>query len=237
MFGAIFRCMNINKNILAFDTALTGCNVALLSAQGKRITKQVETQRDQAKLLVPMIQEALDEGGLRFDQIDLIVSTQGPGSFTGLRLGLATARALGIALNKPIMGINSFDFMHAHYRALGHEGALLIVLETKRKDFYAQGYDAQAQAVGDPMAAPANDIVAAYNNNEYVLGGDCLERFNGVIEVKYNALESVLQPDPILLCDIAAACPFPNVENRPEPIYLRGADVSKPKNKPRQLAS
>ena len=134
----MLACMNANKNILAFDTALTGCNVALVTASERRISRQVETQRDQAKLLVPMIQEVLEEGALGFDELDLIVATQGPGSFTGLRLGLATARALGVALNKPVMGINCFDFVHAHYRTAGYKQALLVILETKRQDFYAQ---------------------------------------------------------------------------------------------------
>lgn len=225
------------ENILAFDTALTGCNVALLGADGQRVSQQVETQRDQAKLLVPMIQEVLNEGGVSFDQLDLIVSTQGPGSFTGLRLGLATARALALSLETPLMGINTFDFMQAHYHAAGHKGALLVVLETKRQDFYAQGYDADGQMVGEPVAAAVDDIAAKYDLDSYAVGGDCLERFQGGLDQPVKALEEMLQPDPILLCDIAQNREFPEVGMRSKPIYLRGADVSKPKNKPRQLAS
>ena len=235
----VSRMIN-DKNILAFDTALTGCNVAFMSAEGHCITKQIETQRDQAKLLVPMIQEILDEAEIEFKDVDVIASTNGPGSFTGLRLGLATARALGMALSKPVVGVNTFDFMLAHYRSTGVTGALLIVLETKRQDFYAQSFDEQDVALSDMMATSPEKILNSVDISVVKLGGDCLERFVSVAERGgLTLLDNVTQPDPILLCEIVSKRSFPSsslVDNRRvEPIYLRGADVSKPKNKPRVL--
>lgn len=226
------------KNILAFDTALTGCNVAFTGADGQRISKQVETQRDQAKLLVPMIQEVLNEAGVEFANLDVIASTNGPGSFTGLRLGLSTARSLGMALNKPVVGVNSFDFVQAHYRAEGIQTPLLIVLETKRQDFYAQEFDANGNAMTEMVATNAADIIEMIGGGEDVqVGGDCLERFQQELgDVSFSFLENVTQPDPILLCDIVSTRTVVCGEERVEPIYLRGADVSQPKKKLRQLA-
>lgn len=233
----MLTAMNEQKNILAFDTALTGCNVALLTASGQRLSKQVETQRDQARLLVPMIQEILSEASLAFQDIDLIAATRGPGSFTGLRLGLATARSLAMALKKPVMGIDSFDFMFEHYKAQNIDKPLLIVLETKRHDFYVQAFKTTGLKDGDPVAAEALKIAETFDLTKYVVGGDCLDRFKSVIGKTIEMLDSVLQPDPILLCDIASKRTFPELDNRPNPLYLRGADISQPKKKPRKIAS
>lgn len=227
-----------NKNILAFDTALTGCNVAFSSSDGgTRISKQIETMRDQAKLLVPMIQEVLTEAGVEFKDIDIIASTNGPGSFTGLRLGLATARSLGLALNKQVIGVNSFEFMLAHYRSINVTGSILIVLETKRQDFYAQMFDKDDNPVTDMMAMNADEILDSISLSGFKVGGDCLERFKTVAgQQNLEFLENVSQPDPILLCDTISKRSLPAVMASPKPIYLRGADVSKSKTKARVLA-
>lgn len=230
--------MENDKNILAFDTALTGCNVALTGRDGKRISKQIETQRDQAKLLIPMIQTLLGEGGIHFKDVDIIASTNGPGSFTGLRLGLATARSLGLALNKPVIGVNSFDFMLAHYRSIGITGEILIVLETKRQDFYAQRFDDSDNAGSDMMALGALDILSHIDIDVTTVGGDCLKRFvEAAGQNNLDLLENVTQPDPVLICDIVSKRLGSLDNKRVEPIYLRGADVSSPKNKPRVLGS
>lgn len=229
--------MSNEKNILAFDTALTGCNVAFTGADGQRISKQIETQRDQAKLLVPMIQEVLHEAKVEFRNVDVIASTNGPGSFTGLRLGLATARALALALNKPVVGINTFDFMLTHYRSIGVTGDILVVLETKRQDFYAQAFDKNDQAISDMMATTPEEILSTLDNAVKV-GGDCLERFANAMESSnLILLDNVTQPDPVLLCDIVSKRPSSVDNKRVEPIYLRGADISLPKKAPRTLKS
>lgn len=236
MVTTMNKSLHTGKTILAFDTALTGCNVALMTAGGDLQSKQVETQRDQAKLLVPMTQDILNDAGLTYQDIDIIVTTNGPGSFTGLRLGLATARALGLALNKPVIGVNSFDFVFAHYQKSGLSDPLLIILETKRQDFYVQAFDAKGQAEGKPRAISAAQIAAECDLTRYKIGGDCLVRFAAMHKNDtLDLLQGVAQPDPILLCHIAAIRQLPAEGERPDPLYLRGADVSLPKILPRQL--
>jgi len=218
---------------LAFDTALGGCTVALLK-KGRLISRQVETRRDQAVILIPMMLECLSEGGGAFADIDGLACTIGPGSFTGLRIGLSTARALSLALSKPLAGPTTLDVMA---RALWPgSGAALILLETGRSDYYAQIICPFAGALTPASALSfegLGTIINAHAPN--ALTGDAVPRFlqdggnsNGAMSVFPAML-----PDPRALAmagaEILTGAGAGGAISRPEPLYLRPADTSLPK--------
>ncbi len=239
------------KTVLAFDTAMGGVSVGLNAKNGHTVSRMMETQREQARFLVPMIQEVMEEAGTPFKDIDLIVSTVGPGSFTGLRIGLSTARTLGVALEKPVVGLLTLDVIAEHYNGAlcpqtggGTEKALLIVLETKRQDFYARYYSAQGEEgreacrtpLGDAFAADASEVLNRAPVAGFDVGGDCLKRFQGCVSGDFKALKNWLQPDPILMAQMGLKQFEAGGEvGMPQPLYLREADVSHPKNPPRVL--
>ena len=230
------------KTILAFDTALGGISAGLITASGHIVSRQVETQRGQASLLVPLLQEILEEGQCGFKNIDLITCTIGPGSFTGLRIGLSTARVLGMTLEKPVMGINTLELMSRHYLSpwpgaeVPKGGPLLVVLETKRQDFYACYYDDQGQALCKPFAANAEVVLDRATAEKFMIGGDCLERFQEDSKAAQNYLETIKLSDPVLLAQMGGE-KFETYgdQGAPKPLYLRGADISQPKAPPRKL--
>ena len=94
-------------NILAFDTAMSGISIGAVNKDGKSAQRVMETARGQAAHLIPLIQETLEEIDVSFQDLDVIGVTRGPGSFTGLRIGLTTARTLGLSLNIPVIGLNT----------------------------------------------------------------------------------------------------------------------------------
>lgn len=222
------------KTVLAFDTAMGGVSVGVTAANGHTVSRMVETQREQAAILVPVIQKVLEEAQTGFDDLDLIVSTVGPGSFTGLRIGLSTARSLGLALDLPMVGLTTLDVMARHYQT---DKPLLVVLETKRKDFYARYYDAEGTPLGEPFAADAQMILERAPVENFSIGGDCLNRFQQCVSGDFEAFDNLTQPDPILMAQIGRA-QFEKQGDQgvPQPLYLRGADVSQPKTPPRKLA-
>ena len=246
---------NIEKTVLAIDTALGGVSVGIMATNGHIASRMIETARQQAAILVPTIQEIVREAETDFADIDLIVCSKGPGSFTGLRIGLATARTMALALEKPVIGLNTLDVMARHYNTpnntpspqaggLNESGrALLIVLETKRQDFYARYYDTDGSPLSEPLAADAAEIIARAPVDDFNIGGDCLERFREVSpcvesrEDKLTFLEEYKQPDPILMAQYGLELnEEPGDQGTPHPLYLRGADVSQPKTPPRKLA-
>lgn len=223
------------KTVLAIDTALCGVSVGIVAANGHLVSRMVETARGQAAILIPTIQEVVDEAECEFADIDLIVCSKGPGSFTGLRIGLSTARTMALSLDKPIIGLNTLDVMSQHYQI---DRPLLVVLETKRQDFYARYYGAQHNPISEPMALEGQDILNLAPVDDFDVGGDCLERFQQSVSADLNLLDNIFQPDPILMCQIGLKrFEEQGGDERVDPLYLRGADVSQPKNAPRKLAT
>jgi len=215
------------SNILAIDTAMGGISVGV-SIEGKFAGRQIETAREQASLLIPTINEALEELSSHYSVLDKITCTVGPGSFTGLRIGLSTAKSLALALNIPTIPISTLDLVGHHY--LGDD-RLLVVLETKRQDFYAQYFE-DGIAVGDAMATSAEEILENAPFDDYKIGGDCLERFQAETATALCLLNNIIQSDPQIMINMAQTLKHGALS----PVYLRGADVSQSKQKPRKLA-
>ena len=95
--------------VLAIDTCLFACSVAVVN-DGRVLARRVEPMsRGHQERLAPLVQEAMAEAGLGFDKLDRIGVTVGPGSFTGLRVGLAFAKGLASALSIPAVGIGALE--------------------------------------------------------------------------------------------------------------------------------
>jgi tRNA threonylcarbamoyladenosine biosynthesis protein TsaB len=95
--------------VLALDTALDGCSVAIADGEIVRAWRDETMTRGQAERLAPMVRETLEAAGIRFSELDRVAVTTGPGSFTGVRVGLSFARALALSLNKSCLGVSTLE--------------------------------------------------------------------------------------------------------------------------------
>lgn len=223
--------MDLNKPVLAFDTSLNGCAVCVLH-NGAVETRLFPTEREQAAKLVPLIQETMAAAGVKFADIGLIVTSMGPGSFTGLRIGLSTARAFGLALNIPVHGMNSMAVMAASCAEEGDSSDSFVLLETKRSDYYSQIYNAAGQAMNDPACVTADQALALYKAGQIVCG-DAVQRFADEAKARGVTIDpSALRPrkllEPVMLARLGMAdfLAKDGQVDSPVPLYLRGADVS-----------
>lgn len=218
----------MSKPVLALDSALGGCVVAVLNGNDGS-ARVLETGRDQAAKLMPMVQDVMREAGVAMADLGLIVTTTGPGSFTGLRIGLSTARALGLALSLPVQGVSTFEAMVKSCRP---SAPSLVVLESKRSDFYVQAFDEKWQAEDEPRCLLSADIPA-----DRIVCGDGIARLRAETGLRLeNAIERGLL-DPVILAGIGRAIFLTNGKKaqKPEPFYMRGADVSVSNKVQRQI--
>lgn len=130
-----------NKWMLAIDTALCGTNLALFRLQsGACHTLFRPDMRGQSAHLIPHIQDLLQQAGCAFSDIGHVVAITGPGSFTGIRVGLAAANALRLGLACTLTGLDAFTA----YRLMWPNGNLVVLCETFRDDYFMARYEGQA---------------------------------------------------------------------------------------------
>lgn len=225
-----------DKPILAVDAALGGCTAAVLLPDGKIVTRAVETEREQAAILVPMVQEAMEEAGAAFADLGLIVTSVGPGSFTGLRIGLSAARAWGLALSIPVQGVGTMEAM-ARSCAAEHAKGYAVLLETKRTDYYFQTFDSQFLPLRDGACADIETAVDVIRNGEFRVCGDALARFEMESGVKPAdaCARRLLDPAVLARAGLDIFIRHGGKADTPTPLYLRGADVSMSNKKQREI--
>ncbi len=131
--------------LLALDTSSTFISVALLADNKQVYFKQQFMERGQGEVLIPMIQELFKTSNQYMMDVTGVAVAVGPGSFTGVRIGLATARAVGLALNVPVYGVTNFEAV-----AYSLMKPVTVVLDTKRGDYYVQRFDAKGKPVDEP---------------------------------------------------------------------------------------
>lgn len=225
--------------ILAFDTALFGCTVGLYDvATQECITAQRAMPRGQAEALVPMVQDVLGRAGAGFDAVDAIAVTIGPGAFTGLRIGLATAQGFGIALKRPVVGVSTLDVLAAQFfekNALKEGQRLCVLIETKRQDYYCQYFKADGTPDSQPQALPLNAVLSLRDGGSVTYIGDAVGRFSAESGGQADIIEGYALPDPRLMARLGLEKLQKEGAGQVAPLYLRGADVSKPKKDPRRI--
>lgn len=208
-------------NVLALDTCLGACSVAVcrddsvLAAAGEAMT------RGHQERLAPMVREVMTRSGLEFAQLDRIGVTVGPGSFTGLRVGLAFAKGLALALGRPCIGVSVLE---ALARAPVRRGLVAACLDAHRGQVYLQVFvDGRAVMAPDvlPVEVAAARLIELYAGGPAVLVGSGAPLLQAALPGALAEPEAL--PDPVAIAAFArqARPPFA----APRPLYLRAPDA------------
>ena len=209
--------------LLALDTSMAACSAAILDTDHDVILalRSAAMERGHAEALAPMVAEVLQEAKLRPRELDRIAVTAGPGTFTGVRIGLAMARGLGLALGIPVSGIDSLTAIAASVPP----GRLVFVAADARKDeVYAAGFDADGARRFGPEVLSLGEAARRLAPGSVVLG-TAAERIMALAGVADCLHPPGLDlPDPAALARRAASRSPPS--SMPQPIYLRSADAT-----------
>ena len=204
--------------VLGFDTATPAVSVAL--HDGERVVSAAFAvgARRHSELLAPMIAKVMADAGVSRGDLGAVAVGVGPGPYTGLRVGVVTARVLGSVLGLPVSGVCSLDIIAV---AAGSGREFLVATDARRKEVYWARYDAAGRRVAGPYVGPASSIPEAAELAVAGTGGQLYpEAFGEVIGPAY--------PDAGTLCGLVAQSGGQPPLLAAEPLYLRRPDAREP---------
>ncbi len=164
----------------------------------------------QAEALLPMVETAMRRAGLPAAVLDFAAATVGPGSFTGIRVGLAAAHGIALALDIPLFGVTAFEAVAASVPLDRDDGrrVLLAALESRRADLYVQLFDGARRQLGPPAAVMPAALAAWVNRGvgaaPLLIAGDAAERAAGAL-ARRPRIEVATNPPPAVIGVLSAA--------------------------------
>lgn len=192
-------------------------------------------QRGHSEALLPLVRKLLAGVGVAPCDIALFAVTVGPGAFTGIRIGLAAARAMAVAASVPCIGISSLAALAAAVPDEERRGAsrLLAVMDTKREDVYAQAFLPDGAPDGAPVACRYDQLAGMAGGGAVVVVGDAAVRAAAALaeaglEARRSSAEGL--PDPRVIAALALARWQPGLLPPPEPLYLRPPYATAPES-------
>ncbi|MCW5731906.1 MAG: tRNA (adenosine(37)-N6)-threonylcarbamoyltransferase complex dimerization subunit type 1 TsaB [Alphaproteobacteria bacterium] len=216
--------------LLAMDSALDGCSVAVLDGPRLLAHGRREEARGQAEALMPLVQAVMAEAGLGFAALDALAVTIGPGTFTGIRIALAAARGMAVALRLPLVGISTLEALAAGIpQELAEANLRVAAIDARRGEVYVQGFDAAMRPVDEAALLPLGVAAGRLPAGPLVLAGSGAPLLLALL----GSDRARLAPgdgriDARQVAFRALARPLPPAGAAPEPLYLRAPDAKLP---------
>ena len=206
--------------ILSIDCASASCAVVAWE-DGQVRTQLIETmERGQDARLMPLVLAVMDQASWGFDDLDRLAVTRGPGSFTGIRIGLATARGIGFTASKPVLGVDRFAIHRA--QQISSPKNLLVVLESRRQELYVRAYPISHAPTDATMLLPDEIAAMIAQDSTMMIAGD------GAVSAGVDASRVLLatEPEAVTAAMLAAQAGIDDPAYLPRPYYLRAPDVT-----------
>src|SRR6201991_3475986 len=212
--------------VLAIDTALEACSAAVFDTDRGGITasESVAMARGHAEAVMPLLARVMDLAEIDFANLDRIAVTVGPGSFTGLRVGIAAARGIALAAGKPSVGLSTLSAYAAPLIAKDDSIPVMAVIDARHGQVYLQVFGVGGRSVVLPRAAPIHEAVRAAPPGPVRIVGSAAK----VVAAAWPENEpapALVEEHPAPEIDwVARLGAAATATAPPKPLYLRAAD-------------
>jgi tRNA threonylcarbamoyl adenosine modification protein YeaZ len=199
--------------ILAIDTAGIDCSAAVFDSAAGTLLSAVseEIGKGHAERLMDVIDQALLEAGANLQSVGKIAVVIGPGSFTGIRVGVAAARGFALSLGIDCVGVSTLETLAAmHHAASQGKKPVLVAMDAKREEIYAQAFSVDGSALNAPAALSAEDVDRLAISLSADLTGSWASKSGDRFDIG-----TVARIGAAKVAD----------GSRPKPLYLRGPDA------------
>jgi tRNA threonylcarbamoyladenosine biosynthesis protein TsaB len=213
--------------VLAIDTALAACSAAVLDTKrGIVASESLAMTRGHAEALMPLVKRVIDAAGVAFPDIDRIAVTSGPGSFTGLRVGIAAARGIALAADKPAVGLSTLAAYAAPHLAADARFPVVAVIDARHGHVYLQAFSPGGRTFTTPRLASLREAVQAASEARAYIVGSAAQAVAAALakaDPPPIAIDAREAPDIAWIARMGAV--MPAAPSPPTPQYLRAADA------------
>ena len=219
--------------ILAIDTALDACAAGVLDTSASKLIAW-ETQpmkRGHAEALMPLIGRVMNQAAIAFTALDRIAVTTGPGSFTGLRVGLSAARGIALAADRPVVGVTTLTAYAAPVVSTNSTPPVIAAIDARHDQVYFQVVSGDGSSLIRAQVAPITEVLAASKFGAPHLVGNAAK----ILADRWPAhalppfkVDAQIAPEIAWVAWLGAAVSPDNAPARP--FYLRAPDAQPPKD-------
>jgi tRNA threonylcarbamoyladenosine biosynthesis protein TsaB len=214
--------------VLAIDTALGACSACILQAgEAEPLAREtIPMERGHAEALLPLIDRVSSHVDGGFESLDRVAVTVGPGSYTGLRVGIAAARGIGLAADIPVIGVATLSAFLAPLMAGDRRGLFTAALDAKHGQIYIQAVAVGGRSIIQPSLMSFRDAVRLLGSGPILLTGTAASAL--AAEARIQGVEAIVS-DGSLAPDIAWVARLGAIADPaqalPKPLYLREPDA------------
>ncbi len=213
--------------VLAIDTALEACSAAVLDTETGQVTSEsLPMVRGHAEALMPLIARVMKAADIPFSALDRIAVTTGPGSFTGLRVGIAAARGIALAAEKPVIGLTTLAAYAAPHIAHDDKTAVVVAIDARHQHVYLQIFGPGGRTLIAPRIASIADAVRAASTGPTRIvgtGANMIAAAWPARDTMPALVEDRRAPDIVWVGRLAVAADEGSSD--PKPLYLRAPDA------------
>jgi tRNA threonylcarbamoyladenosine biosynthesis protein TsaB len=213
--------------VLAIDTALEACSAAVLDTSGGITASETAVMtRGHAEALMPLIARVMIRAGIEFGDLDRIAVTTGPGSFTGLRVGISAARGISLAAGKSVIGLSTLAGFAAPLIADDDSSQVVAAIDARHDHIYLQVFGVNGRTLVGPRTATVRDAARAAMTAPARIIGSAAKKLAAAWPKGAEPpllVEQLGAPDIDWIARLGAAAA--EARSPPKPLYLRAPDA------------